>query len=98
MKEEIVHLYKSGLRQKAIAERLGLTRNVVSGVVYRLGLRPTTLKPPDLVFPTRGCQWIEGDVRGAETRFCGAAVDPGEPNPWCPVHRGRVYVRQPTSK
>jgi hypothetical protein len=57
--------------------------------------RPDPDAPPPLVLGDRvetsaGCQWIEGDLRVAGWRFCGAPTTvPG--GSWCAEHRARVF-------
>jgi GcrA cell cycle regulator len=54
LKAEIANLFKAGQSYDAIAAKMGVTRNVVAGVLSRLGIkRPPKKSPPEKNAPQR---------------------------------------------
>ena len=93
-------LWQAGKSSGEIAAALGVTRNMVIGVLARQGLIGDRLKPlpekpaphPLTALKANGCRWPEGEPGMADFRYCGLPVrSPGES--WCATHRRRVYVR-----
>jgi GcrA cell cycle regulator len=95
---EIRRLIEAGWTRAAIGRALGITKNVVIGKAYRMGLSPpqrqrTALTPDP--FPERDqCRYPIGHPRDDGFHFCAAAIKPG--SPYCQKHHGKCYV--PASK
>lgn len=95
LKTEVLQHHAEGMSFQRIAELCHTTRNSVAGIIFRAGLDEYTPAPPRYAQfpPARSCQFIIGNVNGAETHFCGAPTG-DVAHPWCPEHWVLVYHQQ----
>ena len=98
--DEIAALWLEGNRATAIAWRLGVSRNVVLGVIDRRGLlrhRERSDKHAAVTgggeamarVPRRGCLYPNGEPEEPGFKFCGAPVMAGRP--YCAEHCAACY-------
>ena len=95
MDRRLIELVNSGVRPiRRIATELGVTKNTVSGRLWRLQIfLKEKEKPPHpmMSVPTNGCLWPNVDRETVATEFCGKPhAGPGLP--YCPTHMERAYM------
>lgn len=98
--EMLQMLFSAGLQYREIARRLGRTKNMISGRLWRMGLdrirssRSTFADRMDVlnVFPPYGsCLYGIGDPHKEGFRFCG---EPGrQGSAYCAKHHARTYTK-----
>ena len=94
---EIRRLSADGLAPVEIRKRLGISKNIVIGVLWRsIARKPLAqLAETRNPFPPPGhCLWSEpaSNPRSPEFSFCGEpAMEIG--GSWCALHRKRVFTR-----
>lgn len=87
----IYKLHSEGFSRSTIALQLGMTKNVVVGIIRR---RPIDASPPLVTvrWPAPNhCLWIVGDAAGPDTVFCNQPTS-RIGSSWCPEHRKIVYL------
>lgn len=79
---------------RSLAESLGMSRNAVIGLAYRLALcgPKRTPQPAVGIEDLRGCRWIEGEPKPLRPgMYCCQPTLPG--SAWCREHYKRVWRR-----
>ena len=99
LRREIAKLYASERYHTAaqMAKILGVTKNVILGHAFRMGLRRLAprknqhvIQPDESTRHPEGCRYIIGDPKDKDWRYCQA--DQQQDSPYCPEHHKRCYL------
>jgi hypothetical protein len=82
--DRLEKLLRDGLTYTQIGERLGKSKNSITGKVFRLNYSTSPIKLIDL--RASQCRWPIGDPKSPMFGFCGCKISPGARYKYCVTH------------